>query len=316
MIETDCELFHSSVKTGGERPTGVVRDPAWLLCMSEFHSWAHGSARILCVSIPQRQILEKLAILVAWQRLPAISVFDTLENPAPARRLAPEDVDRELLHRVQGYLTLDSSAIDRGSAIGEAWERFFARFDPLVRATVLGCSVSPDEFEDCVQEAWIEIAQKLPALRFDAGRGRLQGWLCLLVRRRTLKCLRQIHQAARNLPTAQASVDAVVCFRFHEPPVVCRRRESRERLHAAVAEFRDRVSATSYGVLQLISLENRSVAETGRRLGLAPSQVWARHHRAKAKLRQFLQQREEFSEIFENPPESAQGARCPAAKER
>jgi len=263
-----------------------------------------------------QEIWVQQSILIVWQRLPVISVFDTLEYSAPTRRSAPDDVDPELLDRVQAYLILDSCEVDPGSAIGEAWERFFAMFDPLVRATVLGCCVSPDELEDCVQEAWIEIAQKLPALRFDTGRGRLQGWLYLLVRRRTLKCQRRLDRADRNLPVAETSVDAVVCFRFREPPTACRQQEAREQLHAALAEFRERVSPTTYRVLQLVSLENRTVAETGRRLGLTPSQVWTRHHRAKAKLRQFLEQREEFSEVFENPPESAQGAGCLSARER
>jgi len=61
--------------------------------------------------------------------------------------------------------------------------------------------------------------------------------------------------------------------------------------------------------LRLVSLEGLPVAEADRRLGLTPSQVWTRYHRAKVKLDQFLQHQEKFSEKFKNPSELAQSPR-------
>jgi len=70
----------------------------------------------------------------------------------------------------------------------------------------------------------------------------------------------------------------------------------------------------TYRVLQLISLENRTVAEAGRRLGLTPSQVWTHHHRAKAKLRQFIRAARGIFRKFRKSAEIRARRRLPVGK--
>ena len=57
----------------------------------------------------------------------------------------------------------------------------------------------------------------------------------------------------------------------------------------ALAELAPQVSATSFRVLYLRSIEERTVPEVASELGLTSKQVRFRHHRMKLKLRRLIE---------------------------
>ena len=119
------------------------------------------------------------------------------------------DVPPDLLASAQQYLA-SRQAGRRAIApdVDQAWAEFYRFCAPLLRKFVSACRVPPAERDDCIQNVWAELIDKLPAFRFDPARGRFREWLFTLVhsesvdlaQRRALRRHEQLSERDATIP--------------------------------------------------------------------------------------------------------------------
>ncbi len=163
-----------------------------------------------------------------------------------------------------------------------AWERFLARYDPLIsgicRRTFLqaGAPADPQSVADAsmtVVEALLSEEYRL--LRAFRKGSSLEAYLRVISRSRTLDVLRR---RTGSLPPWMQEVPAPV-----EVPLV-EVEERRERLKAALATLPPREARS----LRLFHVEGLSYAELALRLDMPPAQVGVFLKRSREKLRAIL----------------------------
>jgi RNA polymerase sigma-70 factor (ECF subfamily) len=138
------------------------------------------------------------------------------------------------------------------------------------------------DVDDCVQDVCVGLLQSRGEIS-----DRADQWLVTVARNKAVDHVRRRYRRATESLTPSAAERLV--SREPEPGAACVREEVIERVRGAMGRLKEVASARSYEVLQLRFFHGLSVAEVAERLDLTPSQVWAREHRMKAKLRQLLE---------------------------
>jgi len=153
---------------------------------------------------------------------------------------------------------------------------------PLLRMVQSTIGSHPDA-EDIVQQTALKALTHLDQFRFKAG---FRTWLIRIglneARQWRRKCASS-RFSALDLPTLTR---LPALDESHSPLVQCQRREAIVRLRAAVAWLPEKYRI----VVLLRDLEDLSLAETARRLGLTIPAVKTRHLRARKKMAKFLGQ--------------------------
>lgn len=230
----------------------------------------------------------------APERLPAATMSIVVMGGAAVvteialRTTSPElshDADLEQLRGVQAHLRRLSRRLEPDDAERGCWQRFYERYDPLIRRVVrssLRRGPSDADAEDCIQEVWAELITKLAELDYDPRRGQLSSWLFTFARR---KVIRFLHRTSRHSARQLADPAATLAGRDGDPSIACTRREDRELVRRKLAELRARVSDVNYQVLHLRWIDGRTSAEIAARVNLTQDQVRYRLGRMKRKLR-------------------------------
>lgn len=217
-----------------------------------------------------------------------VGVFSTLDAPVAMPTAHPVDAKSELVMDAQAYLQALPRKPRPGSSLHRAWERFYRRYNPLVRRAVRACRIRRALVEDCVQEIWLEIIRALPSLRYDPHRDRFPCWLYVLSRRKAMQFLRR---ETSNSTISVGNLEHCLCERELAPAETYERRRSRRIVRSAIAELGRRHTASDYQLLHLHWIEGHSAPEVATRLNLNARQFWDRHYRVKRKLRRLLEGR-------------------------
>lgn len=214
-----------------------------------------------------------------------IAALPALDSRGNCSTGAP-DPGHELLRDAQLYLRLLRARLAPSLQTVEGWERFYSFYHPRLTRMAMRCGIRDSEADDLLQEVWIEVSRKLADFAYDPARGRLHGWLSVLVQRK----VRAAHRRRRpDKRPANCGLASVPCRRQLVAAELVEKEELRTQVRLAIDQLRKRLSASTWRVLHLKSIEGRSVSEVAEELGLSCEQVWARHHRAKRALRQALE---------------------------
>ena len=192
------------------------------------------------------------------------------------------DADADVVEAARAYLESARAGVPPPGG-GDAWDRFYRAYDPLVRELAAGSARPGDDPADGVQEVWALLVLRIPDFRYDPRRGPFRAWLTTLARRALAD--RRRRRPTENLSHAHA---ARLVARGPTPAEALEREEARAAVRHALAEFRRRASGTTYRVVAERWLEGRPAAETASALGLTAAQVRSRRHRALARLRRLL----------------------------
>lgn len=138
------------------------------------------------------------------------------------------------------------------------------------------------DVDDCVQDVCVGLLQSRGEIS-----DRADQWLVTVARNKAVDHVRRRYRRATESLTPCAAERLV--SREPEPSAACAKQEVIEEVREAMGRLQEVASERSYQVLNLRYFHGLSVAEVADRLGLTPSQVWAREHRMKAKLRQLLE---------------------------
>lgn len=189
-----------------------------------------------------------------------------------------------LLQDAQAYLKslLEEKVPD--SLLTAAWEDFYRVYDDLIRRFVVSQGVLRSDVEDCVQEVWSEVVDRLVDFNRPPDRPGLRAWLYALVRSKTTNVFRKkARQPAESLDEAMIGGlepgDAQA-----DPATLYEQKWEQAVLQSVVAQLREELPPTNSRILQMRIIERRSVEEVARVLNLTPAQVHARQHRIMKKL--------------------------------
>jgi len=171
-----------------------------------------------------------------------------------------------------------------------AWKEFHTATDPTIRAFAARFFKSSSDVDDCGQEVWMDLVKNLPDFDFDQSRGRFTSWLFTIVRNKAADIARR--SARRPAEPISAAVDQADQD-AESPTDSLERKAAIDSVRAALDKLKFGTSPENYRLLHMRHIEGRDVADVAEELGISPSQVWAREHRLKGKLRKMLAGRTE-----------------------
>ena len=241
-----------------------------------------------CTSLPapsQRSALEfsLLVILVFQQYEAEATIVFTSEDSPP--RPAWADGEEQLVRDTIAYLELRRLRVEPGDLLRKAWEQFYTHNDPLVRQITRAHRIPGSDVENCVQEVWLEIVRKLGSFDCNPLRGRFRSWIGTLVERKVARFAKD--RSRRVVATLDESNAFLICP--DGDPVAHFEQECRCRMvRLALVQLEHEVSSSTYQVIRLRWIEQKSVAEAGLRLELTSEQVYHRNTRGLRKLREIL----------------------------
>ena len=173
------------------------------------------------------------------------------------QRLVPEDTPESLVREI-------------GNGNPAALGAFYDRFSGVVTALALRILRNGSEAEEVVQEVFLQVWHQ--ASRFDAQRGSVTGWLCVIARSRALDRLRR--QVARREDPAESLPNPSAAPRTEEGIAVRRALEG--------------LSEEQRTALQLAYYEGLTQSEIATRLGQPLGTVKTRIRAAMGRLRETL----------------------------
>jgi RNA polymerase sigma-70 factor (ECF subfamily) len=182
------------------------------------------------------------------------------------------------------YLSCHSRGVKPAPESTVAWERFYISCDAAIRRFAATFRSRGVDVDDCTQEVWTDLTTSLPGFTMDQSRGRFTSWLYTIVRSKATNAIRRQLRGPGTTSTTDMDVVAATAG----PAEVCERQSDCDGLRRAMDQLKNRTSDRSYRVLHLRWIDDLSVAEVGRMLGLSSGQVWAREHRMKRQLKDIL----------------------------
>ncbi|MGQ9881344.1 MAG: sigma-70 family RNA polymerase sigma factor [Armatimonadota bacterium] len=172
-----------------------------------------------------------------------------------------------------------------------AFDRLVHRYQGQVLRAMTRACANPDMAADVLQEALIRAFRALPQFRGDAS---FATWLFRIARNLCVRKQQQmmahptisLDQPLNEDEDVSALMRQMIDFAAENPQQVVLAKELREKVWEAV----DKLPANLREVLILRDMEDLSNQETAERTGLTVAAVKARLHRARALLREYLEE--------------------------
>jgi RNA polymerase sigma factor (sigma-70 family) len=198
----------------------------------------------------------------------------------PSPRL--DELDSETVHSVRDYLAARSEGCVPDSRLIEAWDRFYAAYDPLIRRLARPRASSIEDLDDRVQDIWKRIVVHF--LQYDPNRGPFQNWLTIVIRHVLAAQGRSHHPLGYLDPESEQRLPS----READPSIGYELIEERLRILTAITELRLAISEKNYRIMYDHWIEGKSFAEISLTVGLSRKQVRDRHHRMMGRIRERL----------------------------
>jgi RNA polymerase sigma-70 factor (ECF subfamily) len=212
-----------------------------------------------------------------------------LQPPIPVEdSCAQKQTNSSLLELTQSYLKarLENAAPD--SMLAAAWDSFYEVYSGTVRRFVVAHGLRNVDADDCVQEVWMEVAERLPDFQHRDSRPGLRAWLYTVVRSKASDLLRRRgRQTAQSLEPLLGSSEEPAGDEA-EPSSRLDQEWNVALVRTLMAQLRTQVSELNYRVLLLRFIKGRSVSEVAATLQITPEQVRYRQHRTLRKIRAML----------------------------
>ncbi|MDB5174691.1 MAG: polymerase sigma factor, sigma-70 family [Phycisphaerales bacterium] len=202
--------------------------------------------------------------------------------PAGRGELAATTIDA-----ASDYLRCRTARITPSAESTLAWEQFYAWTDARIRRFAGARRARGIEVDECAQEVWSDLMQRLQTFKADRARGSFGTWLYAVVRNKAADMARRrARQPSMSLSAPEAPDPGDV---RDDPARLCEQRAERAAVRGALGEMKSRSSEQTYRVLHMRYLEGKGVGEVALALGMTPGQVWTREHRIKRNLRGLLE---------------------------
>ncbi|MCA9188172.1 MAG: sigma-70 family RNA polymerase sigma factor [Pirellulaceae bacterium] len=191
----------------------------------------------------------------------------------------------ELLQQTQSYLKQRLANKAPDAVLTNAWETFYEVYSGVVRRFAVAQGLRGSDVDDCLQEVWVEVAERLVDFEYCDARPGLRAWLYAIVRSKAADLLR------RRLRRQTQSLDPIVGSAAEPigdlpgPHVRLERSWHRSLVQTLLSKLKQQVSDVNYQVISLRFIHGLGIETIARRLDIAPEQVRYRQHRMLRKLR-------------------------------
>jgi DNA-directed RNA polymerase specialized sigma24 family protein len=167
------------------------------------------------------------------------------------------------------------------------WDEFVTLADPHIRAGVSSRSYSCEEYEDCVQEAWVEVLRRIHLVDPDPERGSLACWLRAIARRTSSRFLRRRIRATRMQGSRLPSGAQVPDPHLVDPAIASAAVEETVALAVSLELLRDVEGEDAYRLVNQYLTESTALASLPLRIDLGAGRFWHLWRKTK----RFLQKR-------------------------
>jgi RNA polymerase sigma factor (sigma-70 family) len=192
------------------------------------------------------------------------------------------ELDLETVQSVRAHFTaLGGGGVPDARWI-EAWDRFYAAYDPLVRRLARRRCSNTSDVDDCVQQVWLAVAAHFR--QYDPRRGPLQNWLTVLI----CHVLAEYQRSQHPLRHLDDESEQRLVGREADPAIVRDWAEEQDGIQCTLRQLGAMISKTNYRILYDHWIEGKTFAANQH---LTPKQVRDRHRRAMARLRLLLGRR-------------------------
>lgn len=165
----------------------------------------------------------------------------------------------------------------------QAWNRFCALYEPLIRLHGRDCGVGEDSLDDLVQEVFLAISRNSEKFGYDAGRGHFRNYLRRIIRNKANDILRTCYRHARlPLPVSEAE-DSELDEKFLSEWQDHVRKHSLQMLREAVAPLH-------FQIFELINIHNRKAKFVADYFQLPLQTVYSINTRTEEKLKSIVAQ--------------------------
>jgi RNA polymerase sigma factor (sigma-70 family) len=208
--------------------------------------------------------------------------------PAELAPLLPSPyLDRLLLRDAQAYLHCRYRRHFPSLAEIYAWQWFYGTYSGLLRHWVRACHLPLDQVEDCLQDVWMVVMEKLPRFVSDGTQEALCSWLRAIALAKAGEVRRQQarHLLARLDSQAETDlVDRECGVAIHEERYALERDVQR-----VLAVLRTRVSALTFEAFAQHWLRGHPIAHIAAEFHESRRQISCRLYKAKQKFQLLYQ---------------------------
>ncbi len=195
----------------------------------------------------------------------------TYEGQAPKIHI---DLDPETLESVRAHLDARARRCEHQEVrLTEAWDRFYAACDPLIRRLARRRVGRSSDTDDRVQEVWGRIIGHFN--QYDPRRGPFPNWLAICIR----NALTDQDRTHHPLGHLDRESEQRLPGRELDPKIAYERIQEQRRVRAAIEILATAISNTNYRIVHARLIEGKTFAEIAPAVGLSMKQVRDRHHR-------------------------------------
>ena len=172
----------------------------------------------------------------------------------------------------------------RDPADAEAWGEFHALYAPLVLRFALAQGLPAGDAEEIRDRCFEIVVQRMPGFDYARERGSFKAWLYRIVHGMVVDFLRARRPAPHESAALRTHIDAAP-----GPEELWERSWRAEHLRYGLERAHERLPERTYRAFELLLLEEKSVPEVERELGMNANQVYKAKARALLEVRRVLE---------------------------
>lgn len=196
-----------------------------------------------------------------------------------ANKSQPHAIERDGVTAQQVGGANNTTNDNRGS-----WEEFYQLYDVLIRRFILARGVRGADVDDCLQEVWADIANRLTDFQITSEAG-LRSWIFTLVRSRSTDMFRRKNRASSMSLSKSIEEGFDPVGREPDPSARYDQEFDAAVVETLVLKLQSEVSDLNFEIFRLRSLEGVSVTDAAAAVDVTVEQVRYRHHRIMQKLK-------------------------------
>ncbi len=199
----------------------------------------------------------------------------------------------DLVNQVRQYLAKAVTDRSNGPSAPElaAWEDFFTTYNEILRRFVLSLGWEDIEFDDLMQDVWLDVIRLLPSFDYDPAKGGFRRWLYRIVRSKAIDQIRRHRARSANLPSATPTTDLWV--QISDPASIdpadgLERKLEEQLVHWAIEQLRNQATTQEFEIFQLCQIQGQARQQAAVQLGLSAEATRACLYRVRTRFRSIL----------------------------
>lgn len=182
----------------------------------------------------------------------------------------------------------------RNEANREAWERFNARYRPMVVSFARKIGLDESDRQDAAQDTMLAFAQAYREGSYDRGRGRLRHWLFGIAHRKVLDLLRRKPREAVMADQTHGTALLANVESRDAAEQVWDREWRRAILRECMEEAAQQFNETTLRAFRLFVLEEWPADKVATHLNISRASVYSGKNRVMSRLRESQARMEEI----------------------